>query len=160
MRLHQTQMFHSSTLKRSLHWMLPWICLAWNLIPHIPSIPNLEASHAIDVSPTSMKFTRNMLIDPKYTHTKNHIKPKHYHINFDIEQKRPLLLVRSVGLHQEHQYPLRAPVAAVLNKHPCLSSCFWVDFHMLRLVEKHKYTFIQLAFPWYWKHVIIAQAHH
>ena len=82
--------------KRSLHWILPWTCLVWNLISHIPSIPNLEASHAINIRLMSMKLTRNTLKDHKFTHTKIISIQKDYHINFDVEQKRPLLLARSV----------------------------------------------------------------
>ena len=65
--------------------MLPWICLVRNLISHIPSIQSLEASHAINIHPISMTFTRNMLNDPKYTHSKKHIDPKRSF--FFIEQK-------------------------------------------------------------------------
>ena len=56
--------------------MLPWTCLVWNLISHIPPIPSLEVSHAINIRPISMQFTRSTLNDPKYTHTKNHINRK------------------------------------------------------------------------------------
>ena len=53
-------------------------------------------SHAVDIRPISMKFTRSTLNDPKHTHTKMILFEKDYHINFDIEQKRPLPLARSV----------------------------------------------------------------
>ena len=56
--------------------MLPWTGLVWNLISHIPPVPSLEVSHAINIRPISMKFTRSTLNDPKYTHTKNHINRK------------------------------------------------------------------------------------
>ena len=76
--------------------MLPWTCLVWNLISDIPSIPSLEDSHAMNIRPISMKFTRNTFNDPKLTHGKNHINPKRSSYKFDIEQKQPLLLAMSV----------------------------------------------------------------
>ena len=45
-----------------------------------------------------MKFTRNAHNEPKYKHSKIILIQKYYHVNFDIEQKRPLLLARSVHL--------------------------------------------------------------
>ena len=53
--------------------MLPRTCLVWNLISHIPSVPSLEVSHAINIRAIAMKFTRSTLNDPKYTHTKNYV---------------------------------------------------------------------------------------
>ena len=76
--------------------MLPWTCSVWNLISDIPSMASLEDSHAINIRPISMKFTRNTLNDPKFTHVKIILIQKDYHINFYMEQKRPLLLARSV----------------------------------------------------------------
>ena len=46
-----------------------------------------------------MKLTRRMLNDPLYTHTKIISIEKDYHMNVDTEQKRPLLLARSVDMY-------------------------------------------------------------
>ena len=45
-----------------------------------------------------MKFTRSMLTDPLNTHTKIISIEKGYHTNDGTEQKRPLLLARSVDI--------------------------------------------------------------
>ena len=59
-----------------------WTCLVWNLIFHIPSVPSLEISHAINIRLISMKLTRSTLNDPKYTHTKNHTNLKRLSYRF------------------------------------------------------------------------------
>ena len=61
---------------------MSWNCFVWNLISHIPSITGLEVSHAINVRPISMTFTRNVLNDLMYTHTKNHINPNRLSYTF------------------------------------------------------------------------------
>ena len=76
--------------------MLPWNCLVWNLISHIPSVPSLDVSHAINIRPITMKFTRSMLNDSNYTHTKNQSNRKRLSHKFWYWKKRPVLLARSV----------------------------------------------------------------
>ena len=79
--------------------MLPWTCLVWNLISDIPSMPSLEDSHAIHIRPISMKFTKIRSTIPSLHMSKIISIQKDYHMNFHIEQKRPLLLARGVSVH-------------------------------------------------------------
>ena len=41
----------------------------------IKLLKNLEAAHAINIRPISMKFIKSTLNDPEYANTKNHINP-------------------------------------------------------------------------------------
>ena len=76
--------------------MLPWTCLVWNLIYHILSVPNLEVSHAKIYVRFQWTLQTVCSTIPSQYIPKIIFIQKDYHIYFDIEQKRPLLLARSV----------------------------------------------------------------
>ena len=82
--------------KKSLHSILPRNSLVWNLIFRILLIASLKASHTIHFKSDLNEIDKkNVQLSRVYTY-QIHIDPKILSYKFDNEQKRPLLLARSL----------------------------------------------------------------